>query len=407
MFDTSIEMHSTDCLDICLNYLDECNDFSLFQSQHFFEISFESLQTLLFRNELSIPEIHLFSATVQWLEVNKELTEESRQQVIKCLRLTLIEYEDLMNIVSKSGLVSQQLLWQTFEDKAMIKNWGEDSKQLKNRAFVVERKDICSDQFKFEVIEGRVGQKSSQKESKQIVVKFGFPFNINNIEMKLSDKRGDRFSYRVEYSVEGLNWETLFDYTNYTTANSQSLFFNSIVAQQFRICGTHQLRMDVNTKKSFDSIESFSCLFDKYQHKVERIDGLLSNTFWIRRSVQQRVYHDTNNLIPDQNGESVKYYTRLLSSNKPIIVALDQPVMIDSFQFQLWDRDERAYSYVVEVKDDNDWVKLSDKSLEKCRSLQTITFSRRPISLVRVRGIKIYFVDCNEFRIIKFHFPKN
>ncbi len=407
MFDTSFANNLMTSFDLCLEYIDEnCEKESLFSCDAFFEISIDSFKSLLSRDSLTIPEISLFSATAKWLE-KKEISLNDKRDLVKCIRLILIKYEDLMNFVSDSGLVPKQQFWDILKFKALIDNWDKSTvEKERNRAFLVHSTNLCCDKFKFEVIKGKIGtneaeDKSLKKIDSQIVVKFGFPFNINYIEMNMSHKKGDRFSYKIEYSADSVNWKVLFDYTKYTCANFQTLYFEPIVAQFFRIDGTHQLRMDLNTRTTFDTINSFTCYYQKRKFKVERIEGLLSTPFYVHR-IQDRIYHDSNAIL-DPND---RYYSRSLSSNKPIIVALDQPVMIDSFSFQLWDKDERAYSYSVEVYDNKDWIKVADKSSEECRSWQVITFSRRPISLLRVKGIRIHYVECNEFRIIKFRFPK-
>ena len=416
LFDTSVECQSTDCLDICLSYLNTLADFSLLHLDAFLQLSFDSIKTLLLQDALhpSLSEVQLFLATDKWLKVNK-VSDESRKELIQCLRPTLMRYEDLMNHVFKSPLVSESQVLDVMRIKGLSDNWPKEKQRpICRRAFCVEDTNFCDPNFNYEVVAGQVGNSCGPTDanSPQIVIKLGFPMNINYIELKLSDLRGDRYSYKLTYSVEGIEWKTLLDYTNYTTANFQKIHFEPIVAQLIRISGTHQLRMDSNTREPFSQIMSVICRFNQNQHMVERINGLLANPYWIRQSVQQRVYHDSNSgpngaINGPNNGQSpCKYYSRKLASNKPIIVALDQPVIIDSFQFQLYDRDERAYSYVVEMKDRSEWIKLSDKSGEKCRSLQTITFTRRPISLVRVKATQIHNVECAEFRITKFHFPR-
>ncbi|CAG2117189.1 unnamed protein product [Medioppia subpectinata] len=403
LFQTSMENHLIDCQNVCLEFLDTFCSANPLMTEDFFMISTETLKTLLVRNSLRLPEVDLFLLAKKFLEVNK-LDDQTCEELIQCIRLPLMRYEDLVSVVSNSGLVSEQRLWRVMKDKAVITNenqsnrfnWDELLMNMTNRGLVIntssDNTSLCIDQFLFEVMAGQVGDlvaPADQPSSTEwpIVVRLGFPLNVNHIDLQLSDIRGDRFSYKIQYSSEGLIWETLYDYTNFTTANQQSLYFETIVAQQFRIRGTHQIRMDSTTKDSFNSIKSFRCYYNPKQMAVERIDGLLANPYWIRNAIQQRVYHDSNTT----GQQDMKYYSRLMASHKPIIVALDQPVMIDSFEFVLWDKDERAYSYVVEVKDGNDWIKLADKSQDVCRSLQTIAFSRRPISLVRVRAVKIHF----------------
>lgn len=406
MLDSSCANNLTNCINNCLEYIDHnYKNESLLSCETFFQISMESLKFLLSRDSLTIPEISLFCATSKWLEAN-EVTLNEKRDLVKCIRFTLIKYEDLMNFVSDSGLVPKNQFWDILKLKALVDNWDKTTfDKEKNRAFFVHNTNLSCDKFKFEVLKGKVGliegkDKSFKSSDSQIMVKFGFPFNINYIEINMSLIKGDRFSYIIEYSADCVNWKVLYDYSKYTCANYQTLFFEPIIAQFFRIKGTHQLRMDSNTKTSFDAIESFTCYYYKRKYKVERIEGLLSTPFYVHR-IQDRIYHDSNAIL-DPND---RYYSRSLSSNKPIIVALDQPVMIESFSFLLWDKDDRAYSYSVEVYDGKDWINVSDKSLEECRSWQVISFARRPISILRVKGIAIHFVECNEFRIIKFRFP--
>ena len=81
-----------------------------------------------------------------------------------------------------------------------------------------------------------------------------------------------------------------------------------------------------------------------------------------------------------------------------IVVKLGMPCIINHIKMLLWDRDQRAYSYYIEVlschqphlvqkkldmsivqisMDQKDWVKVVDHSRYHCRSWQFLYFSPR------------------------------
>ena len=108
-----------------------------------------------------------------------------------------------MNFVSNSSLYPEPHLMDVLRTKGLTDGWeGAKTAGIEKRAFVVYDTNLCTESFKFHVCEGRVGTRVGDKSnasSPQVVVRFGFPFNMNHIELKLSDVRGDRFSYKLQY----------------------------------------------------------------------------------------------------------------------------------------------------------------------------------------------------------------
>ena len=61
-------------------------------------------------------------------------------------------------------------------------------------------------------------------------------------------------------------------------------------------------------------------------------------------------------------------WTIVTTGSGAIIVQLSQPFVVDSMRLLLWDCDDRAYSYTIEVSVDNvKWVMIKDNSNEPCR----------------------------------------
>ena len=241
-----------------------------------------------------------------------------------------------------------------------------------------------------------------------------FPFKLNYIEMIMSDLKGDKFSYLIEYSVDGMNWSILYDYRKYLCSNQQTLFFNPIVTQYFRIKGFHQNRMDTRSRKTFKSIKSFKAFFKESNLiDVKLTDGVL-NTSYYSCQIRHRVYCDTTVTL----SSDMRYYCQKLSDSnqdninfsfKPMLVLFDQPIMLRSFTFKLYDLDPSAYSYVVDIFEPNNltWENVSDCSKQKCTGWQNISFSSRPVNIMRILCTQIYNTDSKEFRILKFNFDFN
>lgn len=75
------------------------------------------------------------------------------------------------------------------------------------------------------------------------------------------------------------------------------------------------------------------------------------------------------------------------SGDKGIVVKLGMPCIINHIKMLLWDRDQRAYSYYIEVSmDQKDWVRVVDHSRFHCRSWQFLYFPHRVARFIRIVG---------------------
>ena len=75
------------------------------------------------------------------------------------------------------------------------------------------------------------------------------------------------------------------------------------------------------------------------------------------------------------------------SQDKGIIIKLGNQCIINHIRMLLWDRDQRAYSYFIEVSmDQKDWVRVVDHTKYYCRSWQDLYFVPRVVRYIRVVG---------------------
>merc|ERR1712012_1154042 len=70
-----------------------------------------------------------------------------------------------------------------------------------------------------------------------------------------------------------------------------------------------------------------------------------------------------------------------------IVVKLGMQCIINHFRMLLWDKDNRSYSYYIEVSmDQKDWVRVIDHSKYWCRSWQDLYFCPRVVRYIRIVG---------------------
>jgi len=75
------------------------------------------------------------------------------------------------------------------------------------------------------------------------------------------------------------------------------------------------------------------------------------------------------------------------NSDKGIVVKLGMQCIINHFRMLLWDKDNRSYSYYIEVSmDQKDWVRVIDHTKYFCRSWQELYFSPRVVRYIRIVG---------------------
>ncbi|XP_063603510.1 BTB/POZ domain-containing protein 9-like [Penaeus indicus] len=82
----------------------------------------------------------------------------------------------------------------------------------------------------------------------------------------------------------------------------------------------------------------------------------------------------TRHPIDDNNGQG-------------ILIKLGMQCIINHMRMMLWDKDQRGYSYYIEVSmDQKDWVRVIDHTRYHCRSWQYLYFPARVVRYIRIVG---------------------
>lgn len=90
------------------------------------------------------------------------------------------------------------------------------------------------------------------------------------------------------------------------------------------------------------------------------------------------------------NYDIEKGFTRHTIGEEPgIMIELGSQYIVNNIKMLLWDKDERSYSYYIEVSMDNkNWSKVVDYSQYHCRSWQNLHFSPRVVKYIKIVGTR-------------------
>ncbi|XP_032235824.1 BTB/POZ domain-containing protein 9 [Nematostella vectensis] len=399
IFDMASLYQLKDLYETCLEFLD-ANAIEVIASESFSMLSRTSLIDIIKRDSFCAPEVQIFRAVSDWIEVNKDSKEEDIESVLQCVRLTQISLHELFHTVRPTKLYSADAIL----DSIKIKTESRVS-EMNFRGHLVKDENIATSSYGTDVIEGEKRDGLLDNESlnydldrgfsrhliadgdKGICIALGRPSIINTIRMLLWDRDLRSYSYYIEVSIDNQDWVTVIDYSKYLCRSWQILHFAPRVVRYIRIIGTYN-----SVNKVFHLVH-FECMYSTGSFKLSD-NGIIVPSDNVAvptasASVIEGVSRSWNALL---NGETKCYdwnsgYTCHQVGSGSIVVQLAQPYFIGSMRLLLWDCDDRCYSYYIEVSTDRQhWTKVVDKSNEQCRAWQHLEFKPLPMTFIRIVG---------------------
>lgn len=400
-------------------------------SESFFNMSLDTMCSLLKRDSFCVPEKLIFKSVQAWCEAHpipedldegeKKAQHERRDLLLSVVRLPLIPLHDLLDVVRPTALVSPDLLLDAI--KAQTTDVCEQY-----RGVLLPDENIATPQHGAQVLQGEMCASLLDGDSKNydqergytrheileetgprkkmcIKVKLGQQSIINCIRLLLWDKDARAYSYYVEVSVDDKEWVKVIDYSKYLCRSWQELRFPRRVVRYIRVVGTR------NTVNKIFHLVTLEAMFSSTEVQLEN-DVIVaeSNVATVKKCacIVEGVSRDRNALI---NGDTQNYdwdsgYTCHQLGNGAIVVQLAQPYYFGSARLLLWDIDERSYSFYVEVSADNqNWTTIADKRDDECRSWQVLRFDKVVATFIRIVGTAN---TANEvFHCVHFECPAN
>ena len=385
-----------------------CTDFidlhatEVMKSDGFLSLSQSALVDLVSRDSFYAPEMDIYHGILQWVQSN-EVDVKDAKELLKAVRLQLIPMADLLEVIRKSGFFDAH---EILDAISMISQFP--AINLHHRGLLLLEENVATPQRGASTIEGQVrdvllnsdSEMSSSGEqnytthvitgdsSKGITVQLSQPYIINCIRMLLWDRDNRSYSYFIEVSLDKKNWQRVVDRTNWLCRSWQELFFEPLVIRYLRVVGVYN-----SVNRTFHLV-SFSCLYTSKPFLLA--SGLIIPTENVASvaagaTVVEGVSRSRNALL---NGNTREYdwdsgYTCHQLGCGAILVQLAQPYIVSSMRLLLWDKDDRSYSYYVEVStDQKKWAKVVDKTQECCRSWQPLTFERCPVAFIKIVGTR-------------------
>lgn len=381
---------------------------AILQSEAFLQLSPNGLKELLARDSFYAQEIEVFEAVKRWCAERPDYKDMSR--IVKAVRLPLIDYTDLLNAVRDSELIPVDQLLDAIHRKSESRdvdlNYRGSLLRDENIATTAHRAQVITGEPRQDLLEPKLSRvydidrgfaKHSIGDEQGITIELGEPFIINHLILRLWDKDPRSYSYYVEVSVNSKNWFRVIDHSNYLCRSLQKLYFEPRTARYIRVVGTH------NSANNLFHLVSFEAMFTEKRFKLSQ--GIYvpeENVASVEKEacVIEGVSRNRHTLI---NGNFTSYdwdsgYTCHQVGAGSIVVQLPQPYMVDSMRMLLWDWDSRAYSYYIETSvDTKEWTRVADRTAQRCRSWQILTFKPLPVVFIKIVGTAN---TANEVRLV-------
>lgn len=399
--------------DKCLMFMDH-NAVDVLETDGFTSLSECAIIAIISRDSFCAPEIKIFKAVSNWVAANKEGKDFSH--ILKIIRLPLISLQDLFHDVRESKLFASDVILDAIQLKTECKvndmPFRGHLEEETNLAQECHGAEVLSGEFQdtlfgeytyYDLERGFTRHLIGDEDKKGIVIGLGRPSIINNITLLLWDKDHRSYSYAIECSLDNQNWTPIVDYTKYFCRSTQKIFFLPKVVKYIRILGTF------NSVNRYFHLVTFQCSYtSSVPEFINEIIVPTSNVAFIRADALliEGVSRNRNALI-DGNVENYDWesgYTCHQIGSGCITIQLAQPYIIGSMRMLLWDCDNREYSFYIEVSlDQRDWEIVADKRDENCKCWQYMSFTKRPVSFIKIVGTKN---TANEvFHVVHFEAP--
>eukprot|EP00096_Caligus_rogercresseyi_P011835 TRINITY_DN4795_c0_g1_i4.p1 TRINITY_DN4795_c0_g1~~TRINITY_DN4795_c0_g1_i4.p1 ORF type:complete len:629 (-),score=167.77 TRINITY_DN4795_c0_g1_i4:651-2537(-) len=386
----------------CLAFLDQKAS-NVILDESFTTLSPAALKNIISRDSFCAAEVDIFKAIVRWAQVNP--SDSGHADILQYIRLPLMPTADLLNVVRSSGFIASDVILDAIQSKISLRDM-----ELKYRGYLLPEENVAhsgkygasvltggdpcnalleENPRKYDSEKGYIRHCIDKDEDQGIIIELGMQYTINFIRMLLWDRDDRSYSYYIEVSMDMKDWFRVLDHSNYICRSWQHLYFYPKVVKYIRVVGTHSSLNNIfqlvsfeayYTKKPFELNKNGICV---PHYNVATIPMSACVIEGVSRTRDALLNGDTDNYDWDSG------YTCHQLGSGAIAIQLGQPYALSSMRLRLWDCDSRYYSYFVEVSENNkDWVRVCDRSKVDCRSWQTIGFSQRVVSFIRIVGTR-------------------
>ncbi|BFZ07199.1 hypothetical protein BsWGS_10238 [Bradybaena similaris] len=412
IFDLANIYNLTSLCNVCEDYMDTHTQ-EVLNSESFLFLSQISARDVISRDSFCASEMDIFKAVNKWAVYNKD---QDPVPILEAVRLHLMQLHELV-YVRDTGLMSSDSILESIGRQTKI-----GGILLNYRGYKVMDENIALASLGASVIQGEMKAALlsgnthcfdrdythhllDDNTRKGIVIRLGKLYIINTIKLHLLEKDARSHSYYIEVSADDKDYERVIDHTQYLCRSWQKLRFPARVVRYIKVVGTLS-----TVSRSFHLV-SFQCYYTSLPFHLEQ--GLIVPTENVA-TVQNGAYViNGQSAFPNTliNGNTRNYdgnsgYTYHKLGDGAICIQLGQPYVLSTMRLLLYDRDDRSYSFYIEVSTDKQkWTRVVDKQNELCKSWQTFAFDQIPVTFIRIVGT--HNTANADFHCVHFETPAN
>ncbi|XP_031628080.1 BTB/POZ domain-containing protein 9-like isoform X2 [Contarinia nasturtii] len=417
------KLHSLDKLETeCLKSMD-CHSFELLQHDTFTTLPYDCLSTLLKRDTFYASEINIFKAVQNWLANNPT---ENVKKALSLVRWLLISSDEVENTVLPTNILDRNPFLKFIE---FIKNTSVVApRTYSEETFDIEYFDlnvatteqgasiICGEgdalliqdfphpphelNYTYHYIGGT-------ELSSSIIVDLGRPNTINFIRILLLDENYCSYSYFVESSLDGVEYERLIDYTKNYCRSWQSLYFPPQQVRYIKLVGTGTLS---ESHETFD-VARLQAMF-RSKPNVEMVNGVFKPHFNVAKcSFDLGVIVIEGILGHAMFIDDEKTFTSQDVDTLCLMLQFNQPYYIGSLRMLLGNdhirMTEKFSFYITTSLDKQHWTMAVDKRTELLSGWQEFEFKPRKTTFIRLKLKKNEHYLTQKFVLTYFECPSD
>ncbi|XP_054156888.1 BTB/POZ domain-containing protein 9-like [Oppia nitens] len=354
----------------CLAFIAH-NTQDIFYADDFYELDVDHIVAVFNSNDLNVTEQLVFEAAKRYIS-GSGARDVDKRRVLSAVRFSLLPYDYIWTTVRRFFEEKKLMSFDELSAMSAAKAKLTDHKpEVRNRAHcLTSGADVVALRGKYElstrVLRGKIGDLG--EEANTLELDLGLYYLVNGFGVWMGSSTKARFAFKMETSLDGRLWQTLYDFTKYHTSNKLELTFDPLVLRYIRVSEMTSYADWAENRKELVAkpIRRLMNIVGAYQEPtgvVRLREHLLSSKYLFQDMACDFIYKSW------YKKNNKNFY--VCAFNDPIVCILSQPVWMDTISLSLPDdEEEREYNFLVEISADPE-VQLTASSTSNKTSNNT------------------------------------
>lgn len=241
LYETAKLYNFTELIEPCQRFLRE-KGYEVLNEDAIYALNANTILELFSDDKLCAEEKEIFKAVAGWIRYNPKATDEEKEKLLATVRLEAISSNDLISSVWVSGLVDNNVILEIFQQRSEMpvdEFIDDDNLRYCMRPIKCIEEVAGFVQDKTAVYRRPYEQTASIIFScpGEVVMNLDHVRFFNYMEIHLGNSENTGYSYYVESSTDGIEWNRVADYMDFYCYSTQYLYFNTVPTKYLRIHG--------------------------------------------------------------------------------------------------------------------------------------------------------------------------